>query len=76
MAEGTYPVDLQVERPEKSKRVWALFTVIIPIKPIMLDHQHDRVVHLHDRRHGRVLRQPVGRAVHRQVPGGGGTASW
>jgi hypothetical protein len=36
MAEGTYPVGLQVERPEKSKRVWALFSVIIPIKPIVL----------------------------------------
>ena len=36
MAVGTYPVDLQVERPETSKRMWALFTVIIPIKPIML----------------------------------------
>ena len=36
MAEGTYPVDLQVERPETSKRVWALFSVIIPIKPIVL----------------------------------------
>jgi Domain of unknown function (DUF4389) len=36
MAEGTYPVDLQVERPETSKRVWAFFSAIIPIKPIVL----------------------------------------
>ena len=39
MAEGTYPVDLQVERPESSKRVWALFTVIISDQADRADHQ-------------------------------------
>jgi len=31
MTATTYPVDLQIERPENSSRMWALFT-IIPIK--------------------------------------------
>lgn len=35
MADSTYPVTLQIERPETSSRMWALFT-IIPIKYIAL----------------------------------------
>jgi hypothetical protein len=32
----TYPVDLQIERPEKSSRMWALFNTFIPIKGLTL----------------------------------------
>jgi hypothetical protein len=35
MADTTYPVTLQIERPESSSRMWALFT-IFPIKAIAL----------------------------------------
>jgi hypothetical protein len=35
MTETAYPVDVQIERPERSSRMWALFT-IIPIKSIAL----------------------------------------
>ena len=35
MTATTYPVDLQIERPEKSSRMWALFN-IIPLKFIAL----------------------------------------
>jgi hypothetical protein len=33
---NAHPVDLHIERPETSSRMWALFTVIIPIKFITL----------------------------------------
>ncbi len=35
-AYNTHPVDLQIERPETSSRMWALFSTIIPIKFITL----------------------------------------
>jgi hypothetical protein len=36
MADTTYPVTLQIERPETSSRMWALFNTFIPIKGITL----------------------------------------
>jgi hypothetical protein len=36
MADTTYPVNLQIERPETSSRMWALFNTFIPIKGITL----------------------------------------
>ncbi len=36
VAPNAHPVDLYIERPEKSSRMWALFSIIIPIKPITL----------------------------------------
>jgi hypothetical protein len=37
---NAHPVDLYIERPETSSRMWALFSIIIPIKPIALFVQY------------------------------------
>jgi hypothetical protein len=36
VAGNGYPVDLQIQRPEKSSRGYAFFSIILPFKPILL----------------------------------------